>query len=332
MSLIDNFSYLLEAENLTAGDIPHLMHLMKQNAFFDGLLNNIGVIGKEDVFSASCSNPYNSMGKIDRSEVEETMHVLAVTFPNAEFHLFAENLDNPREQYRIVTCGDLYQEAELQYHMPELSAPVPFEARHSQPLQNKDFLQEFLTNTNFDLLYQQKMELLKVLDLQSAGLGPCQFSTETLEGLVNFLDFIGDWAEQEGRFTYPPEEDQTIDSIMGVVRAQLNTAGRVEYPLLDGFSIRVSVLEGSPKCMNPGKEFYWVALLQQEAGEPQSRFAGGADYRDYETVRELCEEALERYERLRARKKPPLNQQISGADDRKPPAKPGSPRKDHGIT
>lgn len=56
---------------------------------------------------------------------------------------------------------------------------------------------KILNETDFNLLYQQKQALV-------AALYDHEFiEPDVLEGLINFLDVISDWAEKEGKFKYP---------------------------------------------------------------------------------------------------------------------------------
>lgn len=182
--------------------------------------------------------------------------------------------------------------------------------------QKKDYLNEFITNTDFDLLYQQKQALVE------ARARNLPVDPETLDGLIHFLDFIGDWAEEQGAFTYPPfeEEHSITDDLIRLAREELNDCGKVSYVAPDNsFMITITVKTGSDDCINPGKEFYWLQLLEAKQNGFVARTSGGVDYNDFEMLRELCDNALAYYARVKDAQKPGLDSQISSASSRTAP-------------
>lgn len=209
--IVDSYSYILVVENISKDDASKLTDFMKNKQYFDGEMNCY--YGVHDGQQQVCyfETEYNSLSEIPMTEVENTMHDIATAFPNAKFTLAAENLDNSEKQYRICTQGDMFQFAAKESYMPELSKPVPFDKRNDvseTPFEGNAFLEEFLENTDFNLLYEQKYALLEAQEKHTP------LPDEVIDGLVGFLDFIGDWAEKEGRFQYPEmaEEGPAIES------------------------------------------------------------------------------------------------------------------------
>lgn len=227
----DDVAYFLTAQNIEPEDVNRLIQKIQEEQLFGGVLtpdfSEDDLKNKRIFFDCGM---HGSTEAIDRSDVDQIMHDLAMSFPGTQFSLLAENLDHALDQYQICTYKDLYQSSQLQTHMPSLSAPVPFDQRDtvSPPVPARDFLGEFFTNTDFNLLYQQKQALLRALDEASDPL-PWQngagLSAETLEGLVNFLDFIGDWAEHEGFFDYPITEESRKPALDSIIAAAGSRAG-----------------------------------------------------------------------------------------------------------
>lgn len=199
------FAYSLLVRNIEEKDAQKLIQLMKQETVFDGLLssNYTAEDAKNKQIFFDCGD-WGSISKIKQDTVKTTMHDLALLFPNAKFHLLAENVDNRSEAYQICTFGDMYQYAEQETFMSDLSKPVPFAQRAiaESAVGAKDYLYDFFHSTDFNLLYQQKQALLHAMEHHTS------VPDSTLEGLVNFLDFIGDWAEEKGVFTYPDLEQE----------------------------------------------------------------------------------------------------------------------------
>lgn len=180
----------------------------------------------------------------------------------------------------------------------------------------QEYLDEFLHNTDFSLLFHQKQALV------TARAENRLVDPETLSGLIHFLDFIGDWAEKEGVFTYPPvdEKDILVNEIMELAKRDLNKKKYVEYALpVKDHRIHISVLEGSIHSMNPGKEFYWLEYLAapNQFGR-QNTFSGGADYNDWDVLQELCEDVVDQYIRY-TEQKVSLDKAISSAAERTAP-------------
>lgn len=203
-----DFAYFLTVTNIEHNDALQLIQQLQHQDNFRGALtpdyHDDDIKDKRIFFE--CGN-LGSISEVNRDEVEQTMHNLATAFPQARFHLQAENVDNNAEQYQICTYGDMFQSSTLRTFMPALSQPVLFDQRNSGSpgFSNQDFLTDFLTGTDFNLLYQQKIALLQARE------GNSSVPTETIDGLVNFLDFIGDWAEKEGVFSYPDlEQEETL--------------------------------------------------------------------------------------------------------------------------
>lgn len=324
---LDDVAYFLTVKDIRQQDAEKLTAMMRSKDFFDGLLvpNQDEDDRLHNRISFDCGFK-GSIGRIVRSEVDETMHKLAVTFPEATFTLLAENQENKLDQYQVSTHGDLYRCAEMQTIMPALSDPVPFDKRNdAAPASQRNFFNEFLHNTDFNLLYQQKLALLQATSQKG------NVPEDVLDGLVNFLDFLGDWAEQEGVFTYPEmsEEEMTVESIMNLAKTKLNESLIVSYHLPDPrFYIEMTVEQGSEDCMNPDEEFYCLKLqFNSSYGVVRNELSGYANYNDWEGLQECCEAALRRYEFLSEHDKKPLDQQISSASSRTPSGT-GSHQKD----
>ena len=60
-------------------------------------------------------------------------------------------------------------------------------------------IRQLVDRVDYPLLYQQKQDLVRAMETG------CPVPAETLEGLVNYLDAVGDMAEAIGLFTYPKE-------------------------------------------------------------------------------------------------------------------------------
>ena len=200
------YSYSLLIRNIEKKDAQKLIQLMKQKSVFDGLLTSrytTADAAKKQIYF-DCGGSGGSISEIGRDDVKNTMHNIALLFPDAKFHLLAENVQDRSEAYQICTFGDMYQYAEQETHMSDMSKPVPFDMRAiaESAIGAKDYLFDFFHSTDFNLLYQQKQALLHAMEHQTP------VPDKTLEGLVNFLDYIGDWAEEKGVFTYPDLEQE----------------------------------------------------------------------------------------------------------------------------
>lgn len=218
----DQFAYFLTVQNIESPDALKLMRMMRDPKYFDGALfpDYTAEDSQLKRIFFDCGNR-GSIDEISRDEVDQIMNSIAKTFPKARFHLLADDIDNPDLQYQICTQGDMYQYSQRQAFMPKLSTPVPFEHRSvvQSLFSEKDYHNEFLYHTDFDLLYQQKMALLQARE-QNAALSP-----ETIDGLVNFLDFIGDWAEHEGVFVYPNLEEKEKNKLDQVISSAETRTG-----------------------------------------------------------------------------------------------------------
>lgn len=309
----DEFAYFLNVSDIRPNEAEKLIDLMRSDDFFDGRLSPDR--SEEDILANRIQFDCGGLGSItgiDREEVDKAMHILAQTFPEASFYLSAENVDNPLVKYEIKTHGDLYSCAEQQYYMPELSLPVPYEQRHES--NNENFFNQFLHRTDFDLLYQQKQDLVHAL------YSGANVPAESLEGLVHFLDFIGDWAEQEGLFIYPNQcqEESITDQIMALAESKLHETSRINFPLPDNsFSVSISVAGISGESKSYGStDYYSVELIQNSPQGHFRKFSCGVEYNDFAGLREACECALTHYDHLMKSRKPSLADVISTASGR----------------
>lgn len=324
----DEFAYFLNVSDIRPDQADKLITLMQSEDFFDGRLTPDH--SQEDLLANRIQFDCGMQGSItgiDREEVDKTMHALAQAFPEATFFLHAENVDNPLEKYEIKTHGDLYSCAEQQYHMPELSEPVPFDQR----LETKKeiCLDQFLHRTDFDALYQQKQDLVHAL------YSGANVPAESLEGLIHFLDFIGDWAEQEGVFVYPnlDQEETITDQIMALAESKLHETTRINFPLPDNrYSVSISVAGISDDYKTPGNDYYSVELIQNSPHGHFRKFSCGVNYNDFAGLREACDCAITHYEHLLQPRKPSLAEVISSAACRTTATTGKNPSPDREIT
>lgn len=326
-----DFAYFLTVDNIHPKESELLLEMMQQDRFFYGELSPS--YDTEDIkqnrIAFDCDAQGGSIREINKDDIDQTMHALATTFPNAKFHLFADDVEDHSAQYQICTYGDMYQYAEQASYMPELSDPVPFDKRQFIDLRSNTrtiYMEEFLHNTDFNLLYEQKKALLAALEF------PSSLSEKTVEGLVNFLDFIQDWAEREGVFVSPAHvREDHLNAIMQLIHKQLGESGEISYPLPDGKSyIQISVEYGSDECMNPGKEFYELKVFHPKNNGFESKFSAVADFRDASELREACEYCLDEFEVYQQRQqKQPLSNLISSASNRA--ASPTAPSKQQDL-
>ena len=151
------------------------------------------------------SNQYSDYGfeHMYDKNIEDELHKLAVQFPDLKFHFIAENLDDSGKGYELKFQGDMYQRADIIPSLSDFCVPVPYAERVYAKMAEMDrgnaantMIQELTKNTDYDLLYAQKKALLN--SLQTGAPVP----KEAMEGLINFLDKIGDLGEVLGRFRY----------------------------------------------------------------------------------------------------------------------------------
>lgn len=206
-----DFAYFLNVSNVSPSEAEKLSELLKREEFFNGILRTYDTPGSGPiVFDTDTVG--GSITAIDRDQVEEMLHKLAMVFPEAEFYLKAEDVDDKSSAYEIKMKGDLFQSAYQRSYMPELSPPVPFECRHD-PFPTRDFVNEILTGTDFQLLHKQKYDLVNCV------YHGVPVPSETTEGLINFLDIIEDWGEQEGRFVFPELQEPVKPSLSTQIAA-----------------------------------------------------------------------------------------------------------------
>lgn len=142
-------------------------------------------------------------GGLNEETIEEELHGLALQFPNLYLHFIAEDLEDRSHGYELKFHGDLYQRADIVTELTDFCPPVPFdqraEARMSELQRTAkvyQLLQTITKQTDYDLLYAQKQALLKASETG------CHAPKEALDGIVHFLDRIGDLGEALGRFQY----------------------------------------------------------------------------------------------------------------------------------
>lgn len=142
-------------------------------------------------------------GGLYEETVETELHKLAMQFPSLKLYFVAEDLDDRGHGYDLQFQGQMYQRANKLSSMSEFNPPVHFD--HRQDALRLEFergekadqmIQRLCKETDYDLLYAQKQALLNALE--TGGRVP----NEVLEGLVNFLDQVGDLGETLGLFQY----------------------------------------------------------------------------------------------------------------------------------
>lgn len=179
--------------------------------------------------------------------------------------------------------------------------------------QKRDYLSDLLHNTDFNLLYQQKQALLTAREHH------LPIDTETIDGLVNFLDFIGDWAEQEGVFEYPTfdEEPSFVDELIALAEEELNEVGKITYYTPDNkYLIMATVEKASEDAVNPGEEYYWLSCMQNLPGGQAGIFSGAAAYNDFDALKDLCQSAASWIEERKTQTPLSLDSIISSASGR----------------
>lgn len=70
---------------------------------------------------------------------------------------------------------------------------------------------ETLKHTDFKMLYRQKINLIE------ASADPSALKQETADGIVCFLDFLLDEAENNGLFTYPEDGDEDRPAMQSII-------------------------------------------------------------------------------------------------------------------
>lgn len=201
----DYFSYFLTISSTPfperqISEEEHQIKLLCDAVKQTEVLRDLECDTTNDTHEIVLSLPEGTTEEINRNDLEEALHNLALRYPDYAFNLCATNEDHRDEEYEIQFHGDLYQESNLYSRMPNLSQPVAFEDRNvSGHLSPQDAIDALLNKTDFNLLYQQKKALLKNLAF-SAALSPA-----VVNDLLNLLDAVGNLAEAEGRFTTNPQ-------------------------------------------------------------------------------------------------------------------------------
>ena len=142
---------------------------------------------------------------------EDLLHDLSVKDPDAAFELSGTDLEYGTDSFVKGFRGELYQECYAETFDPALTEDgwIPFDRRSEETLEMRPAdgaIPEWAANTDWDLLSSQKQALV---DAVMAGI---PISEDVLNGLVNFLDAVGDWAEDQGLYVYP-EVSETIGSL-----------------------------------------------------------------------------------------------------------------------
>lgn len=202
----NHYAYFLTVTGLTTqDDKAKLEKMLREEMYFGGYLTFSFTQDNELVFDLDSVG--GCITEIDRDEIESTLFTFCYAFPKAQFHVYAEDVDDITNSYEVQTYFDpkihdvQYQCAEMVSYMTSLSQPIPY-LEYTNGAQPRKQQYDLLNNTDFDLLYKQKSALLTALT--SHGFVP----NDILEGLINFLDYVGDWAEAEGKFVYPEIEKQ----------------------------------------------------------------------------------------------------------------------------
>ena len=153
------------------------------------------------IFSSECHPAAG--GGLYEDVIEEELHDLAMCFPNLELHFIAEDLDNRGHGYELKLHGDLYQRADVVTSLSAFNPPVPFAQRADARLNElartgrvESLLHQISKQTDYDLLYAQKSALIEASETGKP------VPKEALDGLINFLDHMGDLGEALGLFQY----------------------------------------------------------------------------------------------------------------------------------
>ena len=118
MTIIDDYRYDLR---LKGADEQTLSQFLK--AFEDSDFHYLMAQDPDDPFLISSEMTEGSGGMFEDT-VEETLHTLALQFPQLKLHLVAENLDRQDYSYELICQGDLFQRAELTTSLSDFSPPV----------------------------------------------------------------------------------------------------------------------------------------------------------------------------------------------------------------
>lgn len=138
---------------------------------------------------------------------EALLHEIAVKFPEAAFELSGTDLEYGTDTFAKGFRGELYQESFAETLDPALTEDgwVSYDRRSEEAreaLPEEASIPGWASATDWDLLYDQKQALVH------AVMAGTPVSEDVLNGLINFLDAVGDWAETRGLFAYPEISEQ----------------------------------------------------------------------------------------------------------------------------
>lgn len=198
MSLTHDFRYDLHVEGANEETLSRFKEAFAATIFDDYMAQDAE---DRNLFTTEAAFGHGS-GDFEE-EIENELHALALQFPQLELTFTAEDLDNPGYAYELTLHGDLIQRAQTRVSWDEPTPVVPFaqllETRVTEDSRRNEVEQlatQLLKNTDYDLLYAQKLTLLEHVATGKPIPKPA------LEGLINLLDTMGDLGETMGRFQY----------------------------------------------------------------------------------------------------------------------------------
>jgi len=197
MSTVNDFRYDLYVQGANEKTLSEFANALQEKRFSDYIAQDSS---DPKLFSSEVLGGYSGYYE---ENIENELHQLAMQFPSLHLRLDAEDLDNRGYAYQLIFQGNTFQRSEMQPEWSEPCPPVPFEDRHKalqvEQTRSKDASEKIYNlckNTDYDLLYAQKQTLLE--SLKTGNPVP----KEALEGLVNYLDQVGDLGEVLGLFQY----------------------------------------------------------------------------------------------------------------------------------
>ncbi len=197
MSIVNDFRYDLRLEGADEQTISEFSAALKNKRLGTHISQD-----PEDptLFTSEVLGGYSGLFE---DTIEEDLHSLAVQFPSIKLCFNAEDLDNSSYAYELMFQGDMYQRSQTVSQWQEPFPPVAFAQRREAQLRELDrqsvaktMVETLCKKTDYDLLYAQKKTLLNSLVTGDP------VPKEVLQGLINFLDQVGDLGEVLGYFQY----------------------------------------------------------------------------------------------------------------------------------
>ncbi len=200
------------------------------------------------------ASTYNDGGLFEAT-IEEELHDLALRFPSLKLSFVAEDLDDPSHGYEIQFSGDSYRREDKTAIWQETCPATPYNDRlrtqdieYNRSIKIDELLKRVTQETDYDLLYAQKTALLNALE---TGIMPPK---EAMEGLVNFLDSMGDLGEALGRFKYDdidPEFPLRPDYAKRKVRIPPDAEPQKMYVLCEEYEDADAIREFKVLALSP---------------------------------------------------------------------------------